>query len=174
MSNSTFKSVKNLTGVLSDLNVSGDAQIHDTLSASGISADIVVQLPPGKTLRSVKLTGPSGTYAASTALTKLDGSAYTTPSIIKVVGAVLSSNGTTVTGTSNLGDEDDPDSLFLGASSADVKVGVYASSIATAALGDTGAAVTSVTIPLGKSIKLVSALNVTTLFVPSVTLYYYV
>ena len=122
----------------------------------------------------MKLTGPSAKYDAITALTKLDGSAYTTPSIIKVVGAVLSSNGTEVTGTSNLGNTADPDSLFVGASSANVKVGVYASSIATAALGNVGAAVTSVTIAASQSIVLQSATNDTTLFVPSVTLYYYV
>ena len=39
MSNSTFKSVKNLKGVLSELNVSGDAQVHGAFSV-GVFDDV--------------------------------------------------------------------------------------------------------------------------------------
>lgn len=175
MSNSTFKSVKNIVGSLSELNVSGDAQVHDTLSASGISADIMVQLPPGKTLQSVKLTGPSGKYDAAdgTALTKMDGiTTYTAPSEIKVVGAVLSTS-VAPTQDINLGDTGATTSLFSGVTTADALAGVYVSSIAAADLGSGGAKVTSATVAKDDKILLTSATN-TADFVPSVTLYYYV
>ena len=174
MSNSTFKSVKNIVGSLSELNVSGDAQVHDTLSASGISADIMVQLPPGKTLQSVKLTGPSGTYdtLGGTALTKMDGIEYKAPSKIEVVGAVLSTS-VAPTQTINLGDTGTATSLFSGVVTADALAGVYVSSIAAAGLGTGGAKVTSASVAKDDKILLDAGTN-TANFVPSVTLYYYV
>jgi hypothetical protein len=48
MSNSTFKSVKNLAGSLSDLNVSGDAQVHGGLSVATFANEAAATAALGK------------------------------------------------------------------------------------------------------------------------------
>jgi len=57
MSNETFKSVRSVDDQFSELNVSGNAVIHDRLLVNDLVATSIVHAPVGKTLKQKELSG---------------------------------------------------------------------------------------------------------------------
>lgn len=126
MSNTTFKSVKSVTEQFSDLNVSGDAVIHERLFTKDLVATNVVHAPAGKVIKEkllvVTLNGlnevtPTWTHAA-----------------LKIVAAEITG---TVTGVIDVGITSAGTQIFDGASPP-----ARVSSVFSQSLGESGSPLT--------------------------------
>ena len=57
MSNETFRNVRSVDEQFSDLNVSGNAVVHDRLLVKDLVASTILLVPAGKTLKTKELSG---------------------------------------------------------------------------------------------------------------------